>query len=861
MAKGYNPNNKNRDNRNNNNSNTEPLMVKSPYNFVPAPEADEVFTPEWADKVLHDMPLSKDALSGEISYTIEAKSPIFIRNGHSKKDHEVFEKWRDNKDKKDFSLTEDEQKALGRYLSFSNYEGKYFIPATSIKGMLRNVVEIVSNSKLTQINDHRHAVRQIMRTKDDVVDEGYELKEPKEKGNIKAGYLIKKGNDYYIYPCKSFSKIRYTDVDKILKTNFESQFGESNESNLSEEFDNRTAKYKYDLVGSIELEYEFERHPLDEDEKQPSWVSIFQPFPYARKKLEGTDQESFWGRIVFAGQASLYTVSTSRRGEYVFHGKKADVLAKDDLKIPLTEDQIETFKFINRDGESESLILKDWAYWKNKIHEGVPVFYRVGDKEKTIKDFGLTYMYKQPAKYSVKDLLPDYKNEKDLSVTIFGETNKDDSSKGRVFIGQAKIDQIPANKIIETKVVTLSTPKSSFFPNYLVNSVNLNGKLTTYNTYNTEGSKLRGYKKYPIKGNVIDHVGESAKLHSHFKPLPQGSIFKGVIRFHNLKPIEIGAVLSAITLLNGKERYHNIGYAKPLGYGMIKFEDVKLNNDAKLINQYCDLFEIEMRARFGKTWANHMKELMAMAVPADDTVSALLKYNDLKDFQQLKNKGFALKPYSEISNFKEVVIKDSLSERVKEKDEEINSEKIEKERKINNLKSKFQEAKNNRHYELALDILNDLEEFKTSEAFQNERKLIILAKEENDQKLIFQNLLANGSLQELQSFKAENPYHERISEINARINTFLPPEYPQRWKNLDAIALIREAFLEARKDILLQFKDEFIIDLGNAIKRLNNRDRKIWQDFNNKNTWNKVITNLGEAEAKNLFDELNNPTP
>ena len=171
-----------------NNSNTEPLMVKSPYNFVPAPEANEVFTPDWAEKVLHDMPLSADAESGEISYTITAESPIFIRNGHSKKDHEVFEKWRDNKETEDFELNEEEKVRLDRYLSFSNYNGKYFIPATSIKGMLRNVLEIMSFSRLNPnlVNDHRYGYRDL--------SNGSDYMKNYKSPAVKAGWLSKTEN-------------------------------------------------------------------------------------------------------------------------------------------------------------------------------------------------------------------------------------------------------------------------------------------------------------------------------------------------------------------------------------------------------------------------------------------------------------------------------------------------------------------------------------------------------------------------------------------------------------------------------------------------------------------------------------------
>src|SRR5690625_5288685 len=114
------------------------MSVKSVYNFVPAPQEDEVFTPEWANQVSHDVPFS-DGESGEIELKITAETPIFIRNGHSQDDADIFEYYQKNPDKKP---SEEEQERIDQYLSFSNYKGKYFIPGSSLKGMFRNVLEI-----------------------------------------------------------------------------------------------------------------------------------------------------------------------------------------------------------------------------------------------------------------------------------------------------------------------------------------------------------------------------------------------------------------------------------------------------------------------------------------------------------------------------------------------------------------------------------------------------------------------------------------------------------------------------------------------------------------------------------------------
>ena len=99
--------------------------MKAPFNFVPL--NNKVFFPDWASQISHDIPF-EDGESGTIELELTAMTPIFVRNGHTQKDA-------DEKNE--------------NYTSFSkDTDGRYFIPATSIKGMIRNVLEIMSFGKM-----------------------------------------------------------------------------------------------------------------------------------------------------------------------------------------------------------------------------------------------------------------------------------------------------------------------------------------------------------------------------------------------------------------------------------------------------------------------------------------------------------------------------------------------------------------------------------------------------------------------------------------------------------------------------------------------------------------------------------------
>ncbi|WP_201030183.1 hypothetical protein, partial [Campylobacter fetus] len=107
--------------------------------------------------------------------------------------------------------------------------------------------------------------------------------------------------------------------------------------------------------------------------------------------------------------------------------------------------------------------------------------------------------------------------------------------------------------------------------------------------------------------------------------------FQGKLKFHNLKKVEIGALLSAITFHDqGDICMHNIGMAKALGYGKIdiKLELQNLKFDKK---EYLKKFE-ELMTNFKSDWKNsdQLVELFAMA-------NITTKTNKQLAYQLLKN--------------------------------------------------------------------------------------------------------------------------------------------------------------------------------------------------------------------------------
>lgn len=105
-------------------------MITISHNFIPLNE--KFFYPLWTIenilKNIHYMPF-KDDKSGIIEVEITAKSPIFIK---------------DSKDHTDFY-----------HFINENGDEEYYIPVTSIKGITRNILEIMSFSKIC-IDKEKH---------------------------------------------------------------------------------------------------------------------------------------------------------------------------------------------------------------------------------------------------------------------------------------------------------------------------------------------------------------------------------------------------------------------------------------------------------------------------------------------------------------------------------------------------------------------------------------------------------------------------------------------------------------------------------------------------------------------------------
>ena len=510
-------------------------MIRSPFNFVPLSE--KVFFPDWADNISHDVPFA-DGVSGTIDIDITACSPIFIRNGHTRTDHAA-----ENEEYKSFS-----------YIKGADGRKCYYIPATSIKGEVRNLLEIMSFSKMS-------VDRRAMFARRDLHDKpNYPLLG--NQNSIRCGWLRRSGEAYTISDCGTPMRISLEEIDNYVGDDvLTSKFMDSGNFDLNKEvrvgdnlyMDPKSAAYKYHLLKDVPLE----GLRFSEIKKSTIGQSIL------RYDSEG----SIKGTIVMTGQPS----KRKKQAKAIGAGKFYEFVFPEEEKgnYAVSEEMFNHFSFIYKDSS-------EWKRIDKLLNDddAVPVFFRIEKGE--VKDFGMAYLYKLPYERSVFNALPEAHQSEDLDLAqcIFGFVDNDhkryNSLKGRVQFGNAFAVHAEEDNDVE---LILGGPKASYLPFY-IRQDGKNGTLSgDYATY--DKGTPSGWKRYHVRDGVWQKTATES-TDTKFRPLKQGAQFRGTVSFHNLRPVELGALLAALTFFNTPECFHQLGMAKPYGYGRCRY-DVRLH--------------------------------------------------------------------------------------------------------------------------------------------------------------------------------------------------------------------------------------------------------------------------------------------
>ncbi len=179
-----------------------------------------------------------------------------------------------------------------------------------------------------------------------------------------------------------------------------------------------------------------------------------------------------------------------------------------------------------------------------------------------------------------------------------------------------------------------------------------------HNSYDEPGATIRGRKFYwnhsdkqgiktteELEKSKIINASASGEQSSLVKPFLSGNSFIGKVRFKDLSDEELGALLLAF---GNENSLHKLGAGKPLGMGSIKIENIKLNLDSKdKYNSFSNSFIVETEKG---SYINSFKEFMKSSFGKDYS-----QISFVKEFESITNKqiNFSKENYPTFEKFGE----------------------------------------------------------------------------------------------------------------------------------------------------------------------------------------------------------------
>ena len=549
-----------------NNSNIENNFY-NPYAFVPLNDKVYLLSKEELKDLeqVHDVPF-KDGISGKIVVDFEAITPICVKSSQEEN---------------------------------TNVDGRYFIPGTSLKGMIRSVFEIIT------LSNFRNGIANSRLSMRDLRSNDYALKASDKPQ--KSGFLIQLNNEFYILPCDS-KALKYSDIEKQTRIQ-----GLKYCKSISE---------KYKIIPSV----------FKQGGNYSMW--FFSGFMNNKK------HEFLFDIPMSFSNMDLIPLQEDEYQEFRF--------------IHEIENKNASWTYWKKKIKNYSSV----DAIKSDEYKGVvPCFFREFTKEgkRCVKDLGFAFLYRQPYPKKMHGFLPSSHVEGgvDLPQSVFGYVKGEKALKGRVQFGNAFIDNA---KLEASKAFVLGSPKPSFYPFYVEQKGD--SKLETYFSKTT---KLSGYKRYLIHQkceNGVEVTDKNKRVVSIFKPLSAGPKFSETIYFHNLKDYELGALLAAITFCNKYEKcYHSLGYAKPFGYGKLKVRGVKVDSDSNesdetLYGRYVSKMCERLKLNDEQALLGLFDYLFLLASGNYANKLGGIRYPDMqkKEFNAIKNKKYSIKDFSPKKN-------------------------------------------------------------------------------------------------------------------------------------------------------------------------------------------------------------------
>lgn len=533
----------------------------APYNFVPLPE--RVVCAEQQEPVDQSV-YHADRFTGRIACTLTTELPLYVRCGLTLEQFRQSEAQK-REDERDDRGTAD---AATGFRERAKNTPEFFytwskeapvIPGSSLRGMLRALVEIASYGKVERVTSEQHYFFRAVAAKvDDPLANPYRglLK------NVRAGYLEKDGDGWSIRPAKTigsdpYVKVRERDIPPLL--------------------------------GLIRL---------NDREYRPQYIPVSfttKTTPNGRTVVDQIDKPgvyTYQGTLVTSGNM----LETGKDSKWARSPRKNHCVVLEpggDPLLPIDRKAIDDY----RSGLTDFQQVPPFDERRGMLEDKRPVFYCQPMRNQPVVFFGQSPNFRIPYRWrgseraaSPLDFVPtDLRNagDVDLAEAIFGYVRRDKQRQGeqaragRVFVGEATL--LPGQDgVLYDEVMTphiLGSPKPTTFQHYLVQPATEKRQLKHYASEPGSETVIRGHKLYWHKGEVgLDAIREddrqkiarAPKQYTQFRPVKPQTMFEFVIHFDNLSAIELGALLWVLQLADDADHRLKLGMGKPLGMGAVK---------------------------------------------------------------------------------------------------------------------------------------------------------------------------------------------------------------------------------------------------------------------------------------------------
>ncbi len=595
-----------------------PRTATAPYNFIPLPSqvVRAVETPELLPSHGGTFDQERYQYSGFFEVELTTRSPLFIRCPLRRALFDLDEQGRDRHGQSVTADTPypDRIRNIPDFFHRGVAE-RPVIPGSSLRGMLRTLLEIVGHGKMEQISERQLFFRTL---DDSALGKAYGNRMVDGEGDAGDGYRPRTRPGFLRAAGDGTFQIEPCDLARVELEDVWQAFGLASESNLYDGTGpNATPRWAYQhqrvWVRLDPAGVQDHRHSADKRHPAGKYLRYWEVLEIRTVATAGYEEAT----LVLTGKVQKQHMA------FVFldrPGAQAFDVGSDIIERFCDDDQLSQWQ--------ESAFPCDQPTCNARrqpghLRDGEPVFYLIEDGQLTF--LGRAQMFRLPYQQRVIDLVPqDLRRPGDIDFAdaLFGYIRKSgypaDAKQGdpaRAYAGRVSVTDaefIPGQDgpwYCENPIrpKRLASPKPTAIQHYLVQTADetkiknqvdnqlrhlqeherqkeslkrVRKSLLHYdsNSGGTANTEPRGFKRYwhhqqpDIAAGPDDDISDAQD--TQFRPVDIGKRFVFRVHFDSLAAEELGALCWILRPQGHPDRqfWHQLGMGKPLGMGSVSLE-------------------------------------------------------------------------------------------------------------------------------------------------------------------------------------------------------------------------------------------------------------------------------------------------